>query len=308
MWNGRQLISRAFLDRATETHAIAPEQLGDFNYGWHIWVGRHNNTFLFNGMLGQNVLCFRDSGIVVVYHAGNSETFQQSNYFKLVSRFFGGSFPRQLPRSLTAERELKRTVEALARTGTSAPTKEQFAAFAERRFVTDDPKAPSAGLLPMALQAVENCYSTGMEAIAISGTRTQISLFYEERDQFYHVIAGTKEPVYQVLNFRGNEFRAAAQACFTHDEDENPVLRVQIDFLETPCSRILKLYLLPSGPVLRQQETPNLDYLLDTMVLQVSGTAPKALVNSVLGSSDADYLHWRMDQLFAPVLKLKEIK
>ena len=307
-WSGRQLISAEFLEQATQAHSQVPEGYGDYNYGWQMWVGRHENTVLFNGMLGQNVLCFRDSGIVVVSHAGNSETFQQSNYFKLVSQFFGGTFPLRLPRNLQAERELKRTVEALSDCRSAVPTREQFLTFAGRRFVSDDPRAASAGLLPLALQAVENCYSKGLEALTVSGTRTQVSLFYEEQDQYYHVIAGVKEPVYQILNFRGNEFRVAAQARFTHDEDENPVLRVQIDFLETPCSRILKLYLLPTGPLLRQQETPNMDYLLDTMVLQVSGMAPKALMNSLLGSTDADYLHWKMDQIFDPLLKLKELK
>lgn len=307
-WNGRQLISAEFLDRATQVHSQTPEEYGDFHYGWQMWVGRQENTVLFNGMLGQNVLCFRDSGIIVVSHAGNSETFQQSNYFKLVSRFFGGSFPKELPRSAPAERELKRTLEDLADCQGPVPTREQLLPFSDKRFVADDPRAASAGLLPLTLQAVENCYSKGMEAVTISASRAQVSVLYEERDSLYHVIAGTKEPVYQVLNFRGNEFRVAAQARFTHDEEENPVLRVQLDFLETPCSRILKLYLTPKGPVLRQQETPSMDHLLDTAVLSVSGTASKALLNSLLGSSDAEYIHWKMDQVFGPSLNMKEDK
>ena len=307
-WNGQQLISAEFLDRATQTHSLVPESYGDYNYGWQMWVGRQENTVLFNGMLGQNVLCFRDSGIVIVSHAGNSETFQQSNYFKLVSQFFGGTFPQKLPRSLPAERDLKQTLAALSDCTGPVPTREQLLTFAGRRFTADDSRAASAGLLPLALQAVENCYSKGMEAITVSGTRTQVSVFYEERDQFYHILAGVKEPVYQVLSFRGNEFRVAAQARFTHDEDENPVLRVQIDFLETPCSRILKLILRPTGPILRQQETPNVDYLLDTMVLSAPTPASKALLSSLLGSSDADFIHWKMEQVFGPGLKMKEVR
>lgn len=307
-WNGQQLVSAEFLDNATRFHTQVPEDYGDYNYGWQMWVGRQENTVLFNGMLGQNVLCFRNSGIVVVSHAGNSETFQQSNYFKLVSQYFGGTFPKSLPRSLAAERDLKRTVEALADCTGPVPTKEQLAIFSGRRFVADDPHAPSVGLLPLALQATENCYSKGMEAIAISASKNQISLLYEERDGLHHIIAGTKEPIYQVLNFRGNEFRVAAQACFTYDEDDHPVLRVQLDFLETPCSRILKLVLLPKGPVLRQAETPSMDYLMDAVVLSAPGSASKALLNSLLGSSDAEFIHWKMEQVFNPSLKLKEDK
>lgn len=306
-WNGRQLISRDFLDQATQVHIHVPDPYGDFHYGWQIWVGRQENTFLFNGMMGQNMLCFRDSGIILVSHAGNSETFQQSNYFALAHQFFGGDFPKTLPRSPQAERELRKTVQALADCTGPVPSKEELLTFAGRRFLADDSRAASAGLLPLTLQAVENCYSKGLQALTVSGTRTQVSILYEERDQLFHVIAGTKQPVYQVLNFRGNEFRVAAQARFTHDEEENPVLRVQLDFLETPCSRILKLFLTPNGALLRQEETPSVDYLLDTVVLSAPGAA-KALLTSLLGSSDADFLHWKMSQVFSPALKMKEDK
>jgi len=305
-WNGKQLLSQEFLSQATTAHISVPESYGAYDYGWHMWVGRHENTVLFNGMLGQNVLCFRDSGIVVVSHAGNSETFQQSNYFKLVSRFFGGTFPQQLPRDTFAERELRRIIQSLADCTGSVPVREQLAVFSGKRFVADDPRSVSSGLLPLTLQAVENSYSKGLEAITISGSRTQISVLYEEHDQLHHIIAGTKEPVYQVLRFHGNEFRVAAQARFTHDEDENPVLRVQLDFLETPCSRILKLFCTPDGWLVKQEETPSVEYILETMTLKAPTPAIKAWLNSLLGSSDADFLRWKIDQVFAPTLQFQE--
>jgi len=307
-WNGRQLISQDFLDRATQSHIQVPEGYGDYNYGWQMWVGRNENTVLFNGMLGQNVLCFRDSGIVVVSHAGNSETFQQSSYFKHVSRFFGGTFPQSLPRDVLAERELRRTLQELCSCTGPVPIKEQLSIFDNKRLTANDEKAASAGLLPLTLQAVENCYSKGLEAISVSASKNQVSILYEERDQLHHIIAGTKEPVYQVLQFQGNEFRAAAQARFTHDADENPVLRVQIDFLETPCSRILKLSRMPLGWKLQQEETPTVDYLLNTMALKAPTPTMKAWLNTLLGSSDAEFLHWKLGQVFAPTLTMKEDK
>lgn len=306
-WNGKQLISKAFLDQATQPHVTVPEDYGDYNYGWQMWVGREERTVLFNGMLGQNVLCFRDSGVVIVSHAGNSETFQQSNYFKHVSHYFGGTFPMTLPRSPQSERELRRTLQTLCDCTGPIPDREQFAVFDGRRLVTNDEKAASVGLLPLTLQAVENCYSKGLEAVSIVASKNQVSILYEERDQLHHVIAGTKEPVYQVLNFRGNEFRVCAQARFTHDEDETPVLRIQIDFLETPCSRILKLFRTPLGWQFRQEETPTADYLLNTMTLKAPTPAMKAWLNTLLGNSDSEFLHWKLRQVFSPTLNMQEV-
>ena len=39
-WKGRQLISREFIQAATAAHASPPPSLGDFDYGYQIWVGR----------------------------------------------------------------------------------------------------------------------------------------------------------------------------------------------------------------------------------------------------------------------------
>lgn len=96
-WQGRQLISRAYLDAAVTAHAFPPHTIGDYDYGYQIWVGRHERSFLFNGMLGQNVLGYPDSGILVVTNAGADTDFQESRYFEIVSRYFGGSFPDALP-------------------------------------------------------------------------------------------------------------------------------------------------------------------------------------------------------------------
>ena len=305
-WNGRQLISQHFLEQATKAHVQTPEHYGDYNYGWQIWVGRQENSFLFNGMLGQNVLGFRDSGIILVSHAGNSETFQQSSYFRLASHYFGGSFPASLPKDPLAERELGRTLMQLSDCSGPLPSREAFARFAGKRFVTRDPKAAASGLLPLTLQAVENSYSKGLQAITVGGTRAMPEIFYEERDQLHHLKTGTKTPCYQSLNFHGNVFQVAAQARFTHNEEEQPVLRIQVDFLETPCTRIIKLIWTPQGLLVRQEETPNMDYLVETNLLAVSNPASKALLATLLGSADPDFLSWKMGQVFSPTMEFQE--
>lgn len=305
MWEGRQLVSREYLMQATAAHCKTPDSYGDYNYGYHFWVGRRADTVLMNGMLGQNVLCFRKSGITVVSHGGNEELFQQSNYFKLAAKYFGGSFEEVLPPDGAGRRLLTRILRSVSAQKGTLPTKVQFDRFFGRRFVTDAPRAASAGLLPVTLQAVQNCYTKGVQAIAIGGTRETVELFYEERNALHHIFAGTKEPCIQQLNFDGNSFRVAAMARFTHDEDETPVLRVQLDFLETPCSRVLKLYLKKAGMTLKQEETPCMDKILE-MALSGSLPALKTVIGTVFGTGDLEFVRWRMGVVFAPELPFTE--
>lgn len=307
MYHGQQLVSREFLAKATSRQAEVPPHYGDYNYGWQFWVGREKNTVLFNGMLGQNVLCFRNSGITVVSHAGNDETFQQSNYFRLVDEYFGSTFPHILPKDPLGALELRRTMASLTASADKLPSRAAFETFAGRRFVTSAPRAASAGLLPLTLQAVQNCYSKGLQAITICGSRSKVEVLYEERGSLYHIIAGTKVPHVQTLDFDGNVFQVAAKARFTQDEDSNPVLRLQLDFLETPCTRVLKLILTPKKILLRQEETPCMDQILE-MLLTNAPSAAKTVLSTIFGNSDLEYLRWKLSMIFAPALEFTEDK
>ncbi len=303
-WRGKQLISSEFLSMATSTHAQTPQSYGDFNYGWQIWVGRNENTFLFNGMLGQNVLGFRDSGILLVSHAGNDEAFQTSAYYALASRFFGGSFPQKLPRDRSAEQTLRHTIKSLSPAIGRCPSRQTFSLFAGKRYGTTEPHAASAGLLPLVLQTVENSYSCGLKAISIGGSRRVPELLYEEQDQLHHLLCGVKAPIRQTIVHHGNVFEIAVQARFTHDDEEHPVLRIQIEFLETPCTRILKLIQTERGMLLRQEESPGAVFLSNTMVTASKSPAVKTLLASVAGSSEQSYLRWRVDRMFTQTLNL----
>lgn len=303
IWNGQQLISTAFLEQALTTHAIAPESYGDFNYGWQFWVGRSENTFLFSGMFGQSVLGFRDSGIVLVCHAGNDETFQRSAYYRIASEFFGGYFPATLPRDAAGERQLRQTCQSLCFHPGRVPTREEFSRVFGIRYVTGDSHAASAGLLPVVLQAVENSYSAGLQALTVGGTRQNPELLYEERDQLHHLVCGIKAPVRQKIFWHGNVFETAVLASFTHDADENPVLRIQIDFLETPCTRVLKLIWTRRGLLLRQEETPGEDFLSGSMSMLLNVPGAKTLMAAVMGSAEQGYLRWKIGRVFSPELR-----
>ncbi len=305
LWLGKQLISAEFLRQATSVHAVVPETCGDYNYGWQIWVGRQENTFLFNGMMGQNVLGFRDSGILLISHAGNDELFQTSRYFQLAAQYFGCSFPQRLPGNLPEEIRLQQTIRSLGPKSGKAASAPAFTVFAGKRFVTKAPRAASTGLLPLILQATECSFSRGLYALSVGGTRTRPELLYEEQDQLHHLICGIKKPIYQELTFHGNVFQVAVQGTFTRDEDDNPVLRIRVDFLETPCCRILKLIQSPKGLILRQEEYPGDHLVTGALETLLHSSMAKSVLGAMIGG-DASYVRWRMEQLFSYDLPFEE--
>ena len=211
-----------------------------------------------------------------------------------------------MPRDPAGERILKHTLTSLAACNGAVPSRDVFSRFANKRYSTQDPQAASAGLLPVTLQAVENSYSGGLRAISIGGTRQRPELFYEEQNQLHHLICGTKEPVRQDLYWHGNVFKAAVQARFTHDEDENPAMRIQIDLLETPCTRVLKLILTRRCVIVKQEEYPGLEFLTNSMGMLLKTPNSKTLMAAVLGSAEQGYLRWKLRRVFSPELRFEE--
>ncbi len=307
LWQGERLLSRAYIDAAATAYAVPPETAGDFNYGYQIWVGRRENTFLFNGMLGQNVLGFRDSGIIVLTHAGADTDFQESRYFEIVSRYFGGAFPSRLPEDRDAQSGLASFVRSLS--AYSRPPEfagEAAAPFLNRSFTVRDERAPSAGLLPMVLQALYNNYTAGAVSVAVSEKGGMPELIYREKDALYRLPVGLGRPAVTELDFRGNVFHVAALGRFTHDEEERPVFYIRLEFIETPCVRILKL--VSDGPrlFLRQTETPGVPYVSEKLCQAARSPLYRPLLLLAAGGAEEDYLRFKTRQVLSPELDCAE--
>lgn len=304
-WQGRQLISEDYIRAATSPHAVPPPTIGDFNYGYQIWVGRQENTFLFNGMLGQNVLGFKDSGIIVLTNAGADTDYQESRYFEIVSRYFGGRFPETLPADGSGLAQLRACIDSLSWYNRAKGTPDERAdLFLDHSFQTTDSRAASFGLLPMSLQAIHNNYTPGLQSLAFSRKGDGPELIFREKDAVYRLPIGLGRPEVTELDFHGNIFRVAATGRFTHDEEERPVFYIRLDFMETPCVRILKAVAVQDGILLRATETPGVPYIQKKLSAYAEQPLYKPLILVAAGGTDPDYLNFKAVQLLSPELKL----
>ncbi len=323
VWNGQRLISAEWLIAATVCHAVAPHSYGNFNYGYQIWCGREQPCFLFNGMMGQNVLGFPHNGVLLVTHAGNDELFQQSRYFELAERYFGGKFPAVLPRNPAAEQHLAQTVAALC-SGTSAAPNEPWwrRLFAPKReplpplcrqlngvtLAADETDAASVGLLPMMMQTTQNNYASGLSRIAFAVEKDTLVMTYTEREDTHRVDIGFGTACDGEVYFRGEPYRIRTLGRVATNEDGVDVLVVTIDFVETPSTRQLRFYFEEDGVRLRQTEHPG-EPLLALFRSELRRSLEKQpLVGAAVEKLDEDYLIYRTRRIWAPEVQLQPEK
>lgn len=321
VWNGKRIVSEAWIDAATSVQAHPPETLGNYDYGYQIWVGRGENAFLFNGMFGQNVLGFWDSDLLIVSNAGNNELFQQSNFYPLTSAYFGHttSFSdTKLRKSLGGKLTLE-VAKAVAAQDLFEPQPALFGDVFKRksrvpideiaekldgkRYVTTDPRASAAGVYPLYAQALQNNFVNGVKSLSFSYRNRELCLIVGENDETHILPLGFSDPAYTELVTHEERHKVGVSARFVIDENGTPVLKVRVSFLETANSRIIKLFFHDDRLVTRWSESPGKTYLTDALQ---SLKEQLPLVKAAFGVMDEELLLFRIDRVLEPEIVFRE--
>jgi CubicO group peptidase (beta-lactamase class C family) len=260
----KRILSESYTTAATSCHAVAPDSFGDFNYGYQIWVGRHRDCFLFNGMLGQNMYADKENGIICVTYAGNADSFQQSEIFRYIADTFGRDLPASLPPSEDYKHLLKRF-------GKLPPSIfDRLKALLQKK-KNDLPdicaelcgsayraeKGGCVGFFPFTMQTVFNKYATGIREISFEERDGRLFLTYSENEATFTLPVGFDKAERSVIEISGDAFRIACRAKADVDLRGRPVLTVKCDFLELPATRMLTFTLTHNGAELKQSELPD---------------------------------------------------
>ena len=318
IYEGRRLLSKSYIDKATSRHATSNDSACGFDYGLHMWVNAEQDQFLFNGMLGQNVWGFKKNGIVIVSNAGNDELFQQSNYFDIVNKYFDRAFPDELPKNFIDKRHLDSVIREIA-------VSRNFATLSRRelqryRFgtlpsecsslngitlVSEDKRTATVGLLPLVWQVVENNYAQGFRSLAFSVEGGKFYLDYSQLDESYRFEIGFGEPKYTNVYIHNTPFYIAATGCFAYDEDGNKVFKIRVDFLETPCSMILKLIYNNGYFEVYQKELPGKLFVLEKIMAIKDGISQSPLIMGVTDLAPDDVIEYQVERMFEFKYRLK---
>lgn len=316
-WNGKQLISSGYIRRATRPLVSVPENYGAFDYGFQFWSGRKHDCFLFNGMLGQNALGFRNNGIIVIINAGNCDMFQTNAFFKLTLDTFSGDFPDKIDGNMSDFLRLRRSMDAF----TPEPSSPLPSIFRKRAslpaecslldgliLTPDDTRAASIGLMPLTMQVIGNNYSAGFAGIRFFVKDHTLHVAYHEADQIHTFPVGFGQAAVSYVKFHGESQRIAVTGSFTHDEEDHRVFRLRIDFLELPSTRFLRLYFLPDGYRLLHFESPDEQMITKNTYLLTDELDDKPLIGPALSklTSDVDYLDYAIENLFRPRIAMKK--
>lgn len=319
LYESKQLIPSDYVSLATSKRNDPPKSIGSYDYGYQIWVGRDSNSFLFNGMLGQNMFCYKNNGITIVTNAGNGDSFQRGPIFSVTDKYFAGNFPDKLPLSNAAYRSLVKTKKQLE---TFIPQKPKhlydriFKRKIQNEFVksisgitykTTSKEASSTGLAPLVMQVIQNNYTKGTISYLFNTDGKSFWLNYGEADRNIKFEIGFEKPAINRIEPLGEKCIVACIGEFKKNEDDETVLKLKLDFLEFPYTRTIKFTFGKDTLTVKYGETPG-DILLGEDGLGIEEKLASLPFISSFASAGGAKITEKSKILFEPIIYAKASK
>ncbi len=319
MYGSRRILSEDFVTAATSTQSITPSETGDFNYGYQLWVARSSHDFLFNGMLGQNVLIIPKNNIVVAINSGNNELFQESPALKIIREHLSDDYDEELPkispillhkkintfydsRAWLTPKPKKKGLAEFFGFKPKTPFDKEFSALIGSKFVFAD---NNQGLLPLFVRVMQNNYQGGIESFEFIRENEALYLVSREGGNAYKYKIGFYGYEFTDLDYCGEKYTVGALAMAEKEKNENTVFKIELIFPELPNMKKLKLSVSQSRVLtLDMTETPD-ERIAGSFIDSLPAMNPKInlLIDMLETNLGKNFIEKRITELFSPTLK-----
>ena len=338
-WNGQQLVSEYWIEISTARHLKT--QNGTYGYGYQLWMEQRPGSFEYNGMLGQNVIIYPDMDMVLVTNAGNKEMFQDCIMLNIIRKYFPVNYhPADvLPenplsysllkrlcgelengennnRSTSLRGRWKRNVVSRRKhsdkkysyrisAAVDRPSDHHsfMRAVSGRTYVMEQ---QNIGIAPLFVQVFHNNMTDGISEISFTYDAGNFYVSFTEGEVIHKLPVGFGRASDGCVDLHGEHYLVATLGEFARDENDIPVLKLEITFIEECVKRKVHIFFHEdNGIEIRWNETPGKKMILSGLSSITEELSGNFLYNSLLGDHNitTELLHRLMEQTIEPVVR-----
>ena len=339
-WNGQQLVSEYWIEISTARHLKT--QNDTYGYGYQLWMEQRPGSFEYNGMLGQNVIIYPDMDMVLVTNAGNKEMFQDCIMLNIIRKYFPVNYhPADvLPENPLSHSLLKRLCGELEN-GENNNRSTSLRGGWKRNVVSrrkhsdkkysyrisaavDRPsdhhsfmravsgrtyvmKQQNIGIAPLFVQVFHNNMTDGISEISFTYDAGNFYVSFTEGEVIHKLPVGFGRAADGCVDLHGEHYLVATLGEFARDENDIPVLKLEITFIEECVKRKVHIFFHEdNGIEIRWNETPGKKMILAGLSSITEELSGNFLYNSLLGDHNittTELLHRLMEQTIEPAVR-----
>lgn len=338
-WNGQQLVSEYWIEISTARHLKT--QNDTYGYGYQLWMEQRPGSFEYNGMLGQNVIIYPDMDMVLVTNAGNKEMFQDCIMLNIIRKYFPVNYhPADvLPenplsysllkrlcgelengennnRSTSLRGRWKRNVVSRRKhsdkkysyrisAAVDRPSDHHsfMRAVSGRTYVMEQ---QNIGIAPLFVQVFHNNMTDGISEISFTYDAGNFYVSFTEGEVIHKLPVGFGRASDGCVDLHGEHYLVATLGEFARDENDIPVLKLEITFIEECVKRKAHIFFHEDDEIeIRWNETPGKKMILAGLSSITEELSGNFLYNSLLGDHNitTELLHRLMEQTIEPVVR-----
>ena len=339
-WNGQQLVSEYWIEISTARHLKT--QNDTYGYGYQLWMEQRPGSFEYNGMLGQNVIIYPDMDMVLVTNAGNKEMFQDCIMLNIIRKYFPVNYhPADvLPENPLSYSLLKRLCGELENGENNNNRSTSLRGGWKRNVVSrrkhsdkkysyrisaavDRPsdhhsfmravsgrtyvmEQQNIGIAPLFVQVFHNNMTDGISEISFTYDAGNFCVSFTEGEVIHKLPVGFGKAADGCVDLHGEHYLVATLGEFARDENDIPVLKLEVTFIEECVKRKAHIFFHEdNGIEIRWNETPGKKMILAGLSSITEELSGNFLYNSLLGDHNitTELLHRLMKQTIEPVVR-----
>lgn len=339
-WNGQQLVSEYWIEISTARHLKT--QNSTYGYGYQLWMEQRPGSFEYNGMLGQNVIIYPDMDMVLVTNAGNKEMFQDCIMLNIIRKYFPVNYhPADvLPENPLSHSLLKRLCGELENgennnrstslrggwkrnvvfrrkhsdkkysyrisAAVDRPSDHHsfMRAVSGRTYVMEQ---QNIGITPLFVQVFHNNMTDGISEISFTYDAGNFCVSFTEGEVIHKLPVGFGKAADGCVDLHGEHYLVATLGEFARDENDIPVLKLEVTFIEECVKRKAHIFFHEdNGIEIRWNETPGKKMILAGLSSITEELSGNFLYNSLLGDHNittTELLHRLMEQTIEPAVR-----
>jgi CubicO group peptidase (beta-lactamase class C family) len=318
VYRGKRIISEKHVVDMISTHSLTPPDTGDYNYGYHVWVSREDDSFVFSGMLGQNVWVCPKNRIVVALTSGNNEFFQKSPALDIIKKHLGADNPGAGKSNMLDYARYYARLRDFFKSRMTVTPKDKprslgYILGLRRRLPFDESFAPligeyaaaknNQGMLPIFVRAMQNNYQGGIEKIKLARGRGSLLMTLTEGGKEYEYEFGFYGYTERRVDYNGEAYLTSG-VCSHVTIDNSDAFIFELIYPELPNTRLMKLTKDSDGKLaFAMYEIPN-EKIADSLIKSIPTMNPSLsfAFDMLEGQLGKNFIENKVRELFAPVI------